>query len=220
MSTRFHVLGTSLSNARGAVTEYALVDSPNRGEAPRCPVCGGYVGMIPVMPPISAELGLWGRSYGDFAFGPILEFLVSERFKDAFLGAGLSGLPTFAPVRVVKTAFRRGRVKDPAPNYFLVLPIRSPAAIDIRASGMEHDRRVTCQTCRLGLLRRYQRIVVEDGTWSGEDIFFARGLPGTILTSERFKTLCDRHAFTNCELIEAEHYGYDLSPGGGRLRRE
>jgi hypothetical protein len=62
-------------------------------------------------------------------------------------------------------------------------------------------------------MMRLRRLVLEPGTWSGEDVFVARGLEGTIITSERFKEFCDREAFTNCVLIEAAHFHFDHFPG-------
>jgi len=137
--------------------------------------------------------------------------LVSERFKNAFLRSGLIGLSWFAPTEVVKVVARRGKIPKPMPNYFYAVPGRSRAAIDHRGSGMEYERPWTCEECRIGNMRRFQRVVLEPNSWSGEDVFIARGLPGTVLTSERFKDLCDRYAFSNCLLIEAERHHRDFS---------
>jgi hypothetical protein len=70
-----------------------------------------------------------------------------------------------------------------------------------------------CAECRIGSMMRLRRLVLEPGTWSGEDAFIARGLPGTIITSERFKEYCEQGAFTNCLLIEAAHDHFDSFPG-------
>src|SRR6185503_218496 len=175
---RFYVLETSSPEIGNATTDFLTADSMEDvplGEAPTCPACGEYISMMRLLPPIEVEIELLGSSYGDFAFGPWLEFLVSERFKDAFLGAGLTGLPTFTPAKSVKTIFRARRFVGPAPKYFSVLPARSRAAIDDLASGVEYEERWTCATCPGGDTERYERIVLEQGSWSGEDIFFPRG---------------------------------------------
>jgi hypothetical protein len=62
------------------------------------------------------------------------------------------------------------------------------------------------------LLRRWQRVILEPGSWTGEDIFHARGLPATYITSERFKEVCERYRIANAVLIPAEEYGYDFYP--------
>ncbi len=60
-----------------------------------------------------------------------------------------------------------------------------------------------------GIIKRARRVVVQPGTWSGEDGFIARGLPGTILAHERFKVFCGSEGFTNVNLIPAEDYSLD-----------
>ena len=84
--------------------------------------------------------------------------------------------------------------------------------VDDRASGIDYESRWTCEECRIGHMKRLRTLVLEPNTWSGEDVFIPRGLPGTIVTSERFKQFCDRHAFTNCLLIPAERYHFDFFP--------
>ena len=182
------------------------------GEAPTCPVCGAAIGGLPVLPPRRVELRLWGRHFSDLAFGVSTDVLVSARFRDAFLRSGLTGFSGFAPVEITKVVARLRKNPKPLPSYFAAVPGRSRAAVDDRASGLDYEERWTCDECRNGLMERMRRLVLEPGTWSGEDVFIARGLYGTIITSERFKQFCDREAFTNCVLIAAAHYHFDFFP--------
>ncbi|MBN1209236.1 MAG: hypothetical protein JXB05_30545, partial [Myxococcaceae bacterium] len=48
--------------------------------------------------------------------------------------------------------------------------------------------------------------VLEPGSWQGEDIFRARGPPGTLIVSERFAHFVHRHGFTHMKLIPTEEY--------------
>jgi len=76
----------------------------------------------------------------------------------------------------------------------------------VEASGIEWggDRPI-CLVCRQGqLLKRWKRVVIDAGTWTGEDVFYARGMPGTILVSERFKEVCERHGVQNAAFLPAE----------------
>jgi hypothetical protein len=68
---------------------------------------------------------------------------------------------------------------------------------------------MTCSECRDNGIERLDRIVFEPETWSGEDILFARGLPGIEIASERFKSFCDDRAFANCVLIDAMRFSFD-----------
>ena len=62
------------------------------------------------------------------------------------------------------------------------------------------------------MVKRLRRIVLQPNSWSGEDVFFARGLPGTILTTERFKSLSDSAELANCSLVLAEAFSFNYYP--------
>lgn len=202
-------------------TEFYCLEPDNVGEAPRCPACGQFVGMLPWLPPYRVELETWGTGYGDVAFGPGLNLLISERFKRVVEEHGLTGFEGFDCVDVVRVRrHKRWKQKLPPPPYWRVNVMRSQAAVDQIASGMEWEEgAVICPACRRGHdLQRWKRIILEEGTWEGEDIFIARGLPGTFVTSERFKRVCDEHNVTNTVFIPAEQYGYDFYPESNFVR--
>ncbi len=207
----FYVLENPKEGESDAITDFHTVEGIQTGPAPRCPVCGVFTGMLTLLPPLRFELETWGRRFGDLAFGGSVSLLVSERFKNEFLKAGLIGFPEFAPAEIVKIASRR-KIREAVPMYFLVRPVQSRTAVDTRASGIDYGRPWTCPECRTGSIKRLRRLVLEPGTWSGEDVFFARGLSGTAITSQRFKDFCDRHAFSNCVLIPADQYHFDSYP--------
>jgi hypothetical protein len=209
---RFFVLEHPKDAVDDALTDYVTADHTKLGNAPRCPKCGSYIGAMPVLPPMRVELETWGRQFGDLAFDGSNNVLVSQRFKEAFQSSGLTGLFEFWPAEIVKLVARRGKMPHSVPNYFLAVPGRSRAVVDDRASGIDYKERWTCEECRSGYRMRLRKLVLEPNSWSGEDVFIARGLPGTIITSERFKEFCDRHVFSNCLLIEADRYHFDFFP--------
>jgi hypothetical protein len=90
---------------------------------------------------------------------------------------------------------------------------RGRTAIDLAASGFEWLEPPTCPECRSAIIVRWQRVVIEEETWTGDDIFIARGLPGTYVVSERFKGVCDEHHIKNAVFVPAESYGHDFYPG-------
>jgi DNA-directed RNA polymerase subunit RPC12/RpoP len=190
------------------VTDFLPVEGSPTGEAIRCPVCGRNVASLPLLPPIRVELEVLGDGFGDIAFG-VANLLVSDRFYHLFETHGLTGLSDIHPVEIVEIDSRRN-IRYSPPKYYLCRIQRSRAAINRERSGFQTDRPVQCEECRSsGIIKRALRIELEENTWSGEDIFTARGLPGTILTSERFKRFCDGNKFSNCELVPAEDYSFD-----------
>jgi hypothetical protein len=189
-------------------TDFAPVDGSRMGDAPRCPVCGEFVGMRPLLPPVRLELESWGSQWGDVAFGPGDQILISERLKSLYADRNLIGFTRFDNVALAKVRNRMGALSDP-PDYQLATILRGRAAIDDIASGLVREGRRTCEECRTGgIIKRLERVVFEQNTWAGEDIFYARGLPGTILVSERFNRLQAEGDVAFC-LVDASDFSFD-----------
>jgi hypothetical protein len=167
--------------------------------------------MLPLLPPIRVEITRWGERFGDVVFGTGDDPLVSEALRDAFTAAGLIGLSEFIPVEVTKVVVKRG-ARLPRPVYSLARVARGRAMIDDVRSGIERDAEPSCSECGSGPLKRAKAVILERSTWSGEDVFYSRGLPGTILTSERFYDLAQAEQFANCQLVPANEYAFDLYP--------
>lgn len=182
-----------------------------QGDATKCPKCGAFVSMLAWLPPFRVELELTGEQLGDLIFSPGNDFLASKRFCEAYQGLKLIGLTGFDPVEVVRIQSRRKSLPE-APPYFRVEPLRTEAALDLMASGCEWVEPPKCDYCRTGQLKRRTRLVLEKGTWSGEDIFCPRGATGRILTTDRFKNACEQHGITNAEFIPAACAGVDFYP--------
>lgn len=209
---KIFVLQNPKAERGDAVTDYLPVDGSRMGDAPRCHVCGKFLGMLPLLPPVRVELETWGAQWGDIAFGPGDQVLVSDKLKKLFSEVGLIGFTNVDPVEIVKAKRRKAGIGDP-PEYWLASIVRSRAEVDDLASGLVRDEEPTCKECRIGgLIKRLDRIILHADSWSGEDVFFARGLPGTVLVSEQFKLLCDANNLTNCSLISAEDFSFDHYP--------
>jgi hypothetical protein len=194
------------------ITDFLKSDSVVRGDAPLCSACGKPIGMLPWLPPCRAEIEFWSNRAGDIAFGPGDELLVSNRFAKLYKESELCGLSGFDPVEIVKVKHRRGQVKD-IPNYYCVRIARSRTVIDHEASGLILKEPWTCEECRVGMMKRTKRVVFEDNSWSGEDVFFARGLPGIIIASEKFRDFFMEKNINNGLLIECSKYSFDFYPG-------
>src|SRR5262245_39781032 len=110
-----------LENAR---TDFTPLGRVNRGEAPRCPRCGGFCGMLPWLPPFLAELEALGQYLTDIACGPGDELLFSERFVRLYNAHRLHGLEPFRPVEIV-TVHPRSLAEGTVPRYFVSRPLPS-----------------------------------------------------------------------------------------------
>jgi hypothetical protein len=186
-------------------------DGTNYGDAPRCEACGEYVGLRLWLPPYQVELETWGHEFPDLAVTGA-DLVVSLCFKQAWERSHLTGLSGFDPVSVTKLKRHRKEIGD-APPYFRATVPRSKTAIDLTASEFVWSNGPACSECRLGrVLKRWKRTVIDRSTWTGEDIFIARGLPGEIILSESFRTFCKQYGIKTGLMPRAESYGHNFYP--------
>jgi hypothetical protein len=209
---QFYVLKPEpIAEYQFARTDALKTDGTFYGDAPRCQACGKFIGMRSWLPPYRIDLEVWGRQFADVVVTGT-DLLVSERFKKAWEQSNLIGLSGFDVIEISR--IKRHWKAIGAPNaYFRAVVHRSQTEIDFAASGFEWINKPTCPTCRLGdVVKRWERLAIDYSTWTGEDIFIARGLPGEIFVSERFKKFSDHNRITNVSLIPAENFGHDFYP--------
>lgn len=215
-SQTFFVLDTCMPGSPGgrrAATDFYkdYKEGDPVGPAPTCPGCGGFIGSLQWLPPYRGELECWGVEYADVIYGSGDCFLVTERFRAVYEKSGLRGLSGFDPV-VIRRVIRRGKVKGEIPKYYRVEVCRSRAAVDWHQSGAVWDVFPTCDECRVNGrgLRRSERIVLEAGSWSGEDVFMPRG--ATYLVTARFRDVCLSHDINHVTFVPIEQYWQDIFP--------
>lgn len=187
-------------------------EGANYGPGPRCKRCNLSLGSKTWLPPYQIEVETWGKQYGDVVRSGN-DLIVSDRFREAYEQAGLTGLEAFEPVEVVKVTHRRGKPQETMPSYFKATIVRSRTTVDQEASGMvwEGDGEL-CPECLIGgLFKRRERLVIKAETWSGEDVFFPRGINCPVV-SERFRTLFDQQGLVGAVLIPAEEDRVDFYP--------
>lgn len=217
-NSTFYILNNrmDLVEDQSAVTDFLAAydretESLRTGDAPECPWCGLCVGSLAWLPPYEVELECWGHRFGDIAKGVGGDWLVSERFKALYEEHGLTGFQGFEPVTVARV-IRRNRIRGEPPRYYHVTIVQGRAAIDQEASGFVWKEPPTCPECREGKnLQRYEGIVIEPGTWEGEDLFIPRGLSVDVASS-RFKHFCETHDIANAHFIPAEELWDDTYP--------
>jgi hypothetical protein len=209
---RFLVLKRPASTESSALTDYVDTDGSKTWPAPQCTLCWSIIGSLPLLPPIIVELECWGASFGDIVFGSGNELLLNEGLLNSFHASRLNGLIEIAPVDVVHVTVHR-KLLGELPRYRCCRISQSRAIIDDAASGLDRQLPWTCPECHSGgVIKSLKRIVLEPNSWSGEDVFYARGLPGTVLVSERFEALFNREQFSNCVLIPTEQFNFDYYP--------
>ena len=206
---------------------YADVLEPHQTDdvGPRCPVCGKTVGPLVWLPPHRIKLSsAKPEKWGDFLWGAGFDLMVSEHFKQIYEREGLRGIVRFwPPAEIVRMGTKKTGDLVPQPStYFLMEVNWDGASEDEEASGIvvQYPAKPACSYCRQsgrGLLKR-KGIILEAGSWKGEDIFKARG-ESDILVSERFKEVAERYKLKNVRLIPAEKYAYE-HPGRWYMKED
>jgi hypothetical protein len=159
------------------------------------------------LPPYRCVLELHGQSLGDFVRGPGDQVLISERMAEAFQAEGLTGLLDFHPVEISRVLKRRKRMEPGLmPRYLVVAPCFGCGAVDEAHSLLRRREPITCPECRYMGMDSIHGFDLEPGTWQGEDVFFPRGISGSIVVSEPFAQLVQRHGFTNIKRIPTQDY--------------
>ena len=184
-------------------------------EAPRCPECGNFIGMMRWEPPYNVWLKQ-ARQIGDLTtcLGGA-DFLSSSRFIDAARNNTINGLERTFPVRVVKVGSRGSPAGPDFPELFGVDVVHSRTRVDYRASKVQWHGNPSPNSCRVcgpggggrgGVLRSISDVSIETGTWDGSDIFFPINLSGTLFLSEHGHQFFEKHAFTNCKVISCTEW--------------
>lgn len=209
---RFYVLKSPIQpEETNALTKIMPPDGLIRtGEAPRCPICGGIIGMLPTEPPLIGEVELDGQFFGDIAYGPGGDIYFSERLKNEFISRRLVGIDEFGPINIIKVT-SRGIVSNKLPDYFLARPAVSRAFIDDVKSGVMRRSKSNCPECLGGDPKKIERLILAKDSWSGEDIFKARGLFSEEIASERFRLMCSEMNFMNFIFVRAEDFHFDYT---------
>lgn len=90
------------------------------------------------------------------------------------------------------------------------------AAVDEDHSAVDRSEDVACKRCRSAGVDAIHGFVLDPDTWTGEDIFFARGLPGTLIATNRFREFVERNGLTNIRFTPTESYEWDsMAPISG-----
>jgi hypothetical protein len=156
------------------------------GKAPVCSKCSKYTGMIPLASPARLEITMGGKKWLDLAEGSADQVLVSRSLLDFMKRQSMAGLYDCLEVTFESIRCKRAHLSV-MPNYVLCSVARSRAAVDYERSIIDRQSGDVCPECRLGPVIDYiGPFELETNTWSGEDLFYARGLPGTLIATERF----------------------------------
>jgi hypothetical protein len=194
---RFWVFDPPMMVGRWAFAE--VVDAVY-GRAPRCERCGQLIGMRPWLPPYKAKLspGTKRAEPADVITGPgFTGFMATLKFVEGFRQAELRGIDRWEPVELGGLA--------PGSYLYGVMPAPSVRASLSKMHAVFDGGPPTCPRCRQAVLKSYSGVVVDEGSWTGQDIFQLTN-PSILLTTGRFADFAAAGEYTGLHLIPAEKY--------------
>jgi hypothetical protein len=195
-------------------TEFGETPPVHLGAAPECPKCGSFVGSKPWLPPYRAIVKGHGHELGDVAFGVGSSLLVSEALRRAWETAGLRGIVRFAELDELQV--RPAKLASNPVRFFQASVEYGTTSVDEQKSIIDRSGAVKCQQCKTGgVLRSIHGFSIDEGTWDGQDLFYAWGLPGTIIVTDAVRQLASRLALKNVNLTAVEDY--TRNPLGSRM---
>jgi hypothetical protein len=183
--------------------DYAIcekVKPVNLGDCDYCDLCGGAISLLKWLPPY--EVRVTKKRLGDFLFGGVHPFLVSQQVKDLYESGGYRGIESFSQVQLY---FRR-RLLDVA-YYFPHIPSNYHKA-DLDRCGIKYDPAANCPRCQIGG-------EMDDSGMTGmyweneaaikEDVFKAKAT-SQYAFSQRLKEAMGLAGITNTVFVPAAEY--------------
>lgn len=195
------------SNARytGNWCDAWEVDRKN-GDYTRCPLCGRPVSMCKWEEP--RKMRLSNTRYPDRLSSWLTEPLViSERFMNGYIQAGLSGILSFSKIDVVKVARRKAASTAPPDYYLAELCYSKTVRVDPQKTII-HGQKYgwSCAVCNpFGTTcDSLEHLVLHTADWDGTDIFRVYAV-GTVC-SQKFHDFINANQFTNFNLVPVSEY--------------
>jgi hypothetical protein len=193
---QFFVL--SLATATSTYAEMELIGKPERAEPPTCNVCGARLCNLLRLPPHRYRLkhGTPGDLLTDGLFAAM-----SLNFVESYRQSNLKGLEfSESPLEIVNSDL----------TFFMASPCCTYTHLDETASGVVINSFRGCDKCRAMSMKRIERLVINEATWTGEDVFMTGNLFGSILASQRFVDFVETNNFSNFQFIAQKDYHFDF----------
>jgi len=199
---------------------YETAPSAVYSDCLRCPGCNNPISMLHWEPPYDVVIKNPKR-LGDFVAGAGgCDFLVSERFISLYKEEGLTGIHEILPINIIQMGTTKKSKQMIPPKLFGVYLLRSMTRVNYDEMGIDWMTEPSNDYCRLcgpgggssgGSWKSRERIVIEQDTWNGEDLFHPINHSGTYMLSSDAADFISKYDFTNAEVIPAKQAAYSFA---------
>jgi hypothetical protein len=203
---RFFVLKQDRQSRQYSTDIYGI--NQKMVDALRCPACNGYYSGLRWQPPYQVEVERRGREFGDIVQGVGMYLFLTSKFRHAWEESKLRGISGFEPVEIVRVKPRKAVTL--VPTYWHVVMDHGLTAIDMARSVFAYsiNEPPKCAYCA-GSFDAVAGFEIDQGTWTGEDIFVPRNMAGSIVVSQPFVDMVTKYQLTHAVFIPTEKYIFD-----------
>ncbi len=192
----------------GSSTAYIATESDLIEDVELCPECGGFVGMLRVLPPITYEIEVYRFPLTTTPSGPGDEVAMPSDFLTFFQTRGFSGINAVYPMHLRKAKFIEVR-QFPLPELILTRVQRAGRVDSVASKTIWEERsRYRCGTCEgNGIREKYGPIVLRESHEELPDIFRCWNL-NLLMASSRLIESAIESGFDMSTWVPANTYRY------------
>ena len=193
--TKFFVLSRDYSQSI-----YAFLENGEAGDSlrpPVCPKCGEE--LAPSSDGPNAVYTIKRSLLGDMISDGI-SVGVTRRFADAYHSSDLVGF---------EIAEWPLRLRDSSRDYFLAIPAATCTLVDEMEAGVVVHELRGCDFCRVMSIDKIERLVIDETTWHGEDVFCCGNLFSEIIVTQEFVDFVALNQFTNFHFVQSDRFHFD-----------
>lgn len=202
---QFHILEKQIRCPYSMYVE--RIEPIHRGKPPQCDVCGRAIGLASWLPPLRVAVHASSAGFTDISRSNQVDLLVSERFRKSWIKAGLQGISEFSALESLQLHSPRKPRRKIA--YYHIAPEMSTTAIDLEHSSIQYFRPISCAHCKTEVVKKIDRLVIDEKTWTGADIFYPRYLHEFIVVSDRFLEMCETFGIEKVHSTPIDKYVWD-----------
>ena len=204
----------------GGITQYEFANYEVYGEAhysdtPSCPECGRSIGNSRWEPPYDIKLEQ-SHKIGDFidGFGGC-DFIASYHFTKLATEAHIKGIERKFVIDAVRWETKTKMRAQDRPTLFGVDIVYSKTRVLYDDMGVVWRKEPSEDCCKVcgpgggginGIYKKIEKVVIDESTWTGEDMFHPMNFSENIILSQKVANLIEDYGLTNAKFIPCEEY--------------
>lgn len=194
---------------------YELYGEPHYSDSHSCPECGRHLGVSRWEPPYDLKLKQ-SQKIGDFIDGyGGCDFIASNKFVKLAKEFDIKGIERKFAIHIVRTDTDRRIGEHERPVLYGIDLVYSKTQVLYNAMEVVWSKKPSddyCIVCgpggggKSGVWKSIEKVVIDEATWSGEDIFHPINFSENIIISSKTANLIRDYTLTNVSVIPCDEF--------------